>query len=263
MSNLPRRLSTGLLLSSALGTTLLLPAAPAFAAAKATLVVSVASSATPQPGKAVTYTITVRNTGTVGAGAVQLDMTTDTPITGISAKASSGRCYRSSLETACIFGTVKAGATATATISGTLPRDARLYSNVAVTAKVTSSTALTAPATSMLVYPIGGESPRPVRPSPSAPVASAAQPVTAQQDSEGAAQWLQPTGFTRALAIGFAVLVIGLIVAGRLWERRRPGLAGAPADRDDTEVFDRPEPLPSQAGPQRPEEMDALDLFRE
>jgi uncharacterized repeat protein (TIGR01451 family) len=257
MSNLPRRLTAGLLLSCALGTTTVLSAAPAFAAAKATLVVAVASSATPQPGKTVTYTISVHNTGTVGAGAVQLEMTTDTPITGISAKVTSGRCYRSSLETACIFGTVKAGATATATISGTLPKNAPLYSDVTVTTKVTSSTALTAPAWSMLVYPIGGPSPQPVRPSPPPPAASAAEPVAAHQDAEGAAQWLQPTGLTRALAIGFALFVIGLIVAGRLWERRRPALAAGHAD---TEVFDRPEPLPSQAGPDATE---ALDVTQE
>jgi Domain of unknown function DUF11 len=228
MSNLPRRLSAGLLLSCALGTTILLPAAPALAAEKTTLVVTVAATgAPPLPGKTATYTISIHNTGPVSAASVQLEMTTDTPIDGVSARVSSGRCYRSSLETACIFGTVKAGATATATVSGTLPKDATLHSNVSVTASVTSPTQLTAPAWSMLVYKLGGPVPQAARPSPP-PAPSATEPVVVQQDTEGAAQWLQPTGFTRTLAIGFAVFVIGLVLAGRFWEsRRRPALAAS------------------------------------
>ncbi len=227
---LSRKLPTGLLLLGILCTPSVLVATPAAAATPATLAISIAVLPQPPlPGKAVTYTVTVHNVGTVKADRVQLELTSDLGLTGIAYKASSGRCYRSALESACLLNTLNPGATVTAAISGKLPTDARLYSQVSVTASIASDTKLAGSTTSTLVYPLGGPSPVPTPPSPPA----SAAPVAAHAAGSSGLHLLQPTGFARILVICFAFVVGALIVAGKLWERRlaqRRAAGSAPAD---------------------------------
>jgi uncharacterized repeat protein (TIGR01451 family) len=197
----------------------LLPAVPATAAPKATtLVVSLAVQPRPPlPGKSVSYTVNVHNAGPVSAAGVQLELSTSLGLNNVGYQVSSGKCYRSATKTVCRLGTVAANADASAKISGTLPASAPLYATVDVHATVTSSTPLTAEASSDLVYPLGGQSPVPT---PSLP-ATVAPVVAATAPQTGTVSWLEPSAKTRTLSISFAVLVLALIFAGRWWERRR------------------------------------------
>ncbi len=229
MRNVPRRFAAGALLTCAVAATVA-PGTPAWAATKTTLVVSVAAAPQPPlPGKAVTYTVAVHNSGQVKAAGVQLELTTNAAMSDITAKVGGGRCYRSALETVCNVGTVNPGATATATVTGALPKDAALHSTTWVTAVVTSTTPLTAPGRDMLVYPLGGPPPQPTPPASAAAAPAPSTAVAAGSPHHSAVSLLQPTALTRSAAIVFAVLVVALIVVGRRWERRTATAVAGPA----------------------------------
>jgi hypothetical protein len=67
----------------------------------------------------------VHNAGQATAARVQIDFTTSTPLGSVGYSIANGHCYRSPSEIACIFySALRPGATATATISGVLPRSA-------------------------------------------------------------------------------------------------------------------------------------------
>jgi uncharacterized repeat protein (TIGR01451 family) len=218
-----RRLSTTTLVVGLAAGTALLPAGAAFAApTPTTLIVTLgAQPRPPMPGKSVTYTATIRNSGTVAARGVQLELSTSLGLADVKYHVSSGRCYRSATKTVCLIGVVTAGSSANAQVTGVLPKGAPLYSTVDVHATVTSSTPLTTPAASDLLYPLGGQSP--------VPLTSSLPAVTVAAPGSEPVSWLESTPRTRTLAIGFAVLVVALIVAARWWERRRsPRPAGTP-----------------------------------
>jgi Domain of unknown function DUF11 len=119
---------------------------PAYASSSTDLGISLANKADAVPGKRVSYQIVVHNAGPATAQRVQIDFYTSTQLSSveyvISTAAAGGHCYRSPKETACIFGTIKAGATQHVTISGVMP--AKLAKGTTITNKVTlaSDTAL-------------------------------------------------------------------------------------------------------------------------
>ncbi len=207
------RLLAGALL---VGVLLGLTSTPAAAATPATLAATIAVlPQPPQPGKAVTYTVTIRNVGTVRAARVQLELTTDAALTGVSYRTSAGRCYRGDVETACLLGTLAPNASVTAKISGRLPAAAPLHQPVTVTATLASDTPLAGSPIVKLVYPLGGPVTLPPRPS-----AQAAAAAPAPAHGRSAVDLLQPTALTRGLAIGFAVLVVGTLLLAKRVQRR-------------------------------------------
>jgi len=145
LRNLTRWLLAGLV--GLAGGALLAPAGPAAAAGAARLSVAVASDpATPGAGHRVAYRIQVRNTGAVTAAKVSVDFITSAPLTSPAWTVSAGRCLRSPAETACLFGTLKPGASAWATISGILAKNLAPGTRVTNTVTLASDTALAEPA---------------------------------------------------------------------------------------------------------------------
>ena len=90
---------------------------------------------TARPGHRVSYKIKVTNHGPSTAQKVQFDFSTTRSMTYVSYQISSGRCIRSPKETVCLLGTMKAGHSGTATISGVLSK--KLKKGAAISNKVT------------------------------------------------------------------------------------------------------------------------------
>jgi hypothetical protein len=206
------RLCRHLLLAAALVTVALtLPAVPAAAAGSAELTVAFAHQpAAPSAGKHVSYKIIVHNNGPATALKVQIDFVTTAALTSPDWRVSTGRCMRSPSETACLFGTMKPGATATATISGTLSNVLPPGTMVKNTVTVASDTTLANPdqlvAHADYTTPGGAASPSPHQASAdAAATAAGGAPVAA------AAKTDRPGGRYRPLLM--AVAAIGLIVA--------------------------------------------------
>ena len=109
-------------------------AAPAYASSS-DLSVTLANKADAKPGKRVTYVVTVHNAGPQAAQKVQAEFVTTASMDSVEYVISNGRCIRSPKETACLFGTIKSGQTATATISGVMPK--KMAKGTAVNNKVT------------------------------------------------------------------------------------------------------------------------------
>src|SRR5262245_19867180 len=115
--------------------------APALAAAGADVTVTLASDpVAPRAGGHLSYRITVRNLGPDTAAKVSVDFTTSAPLSSPAWTVSTGRCLRSPAETACLFGTLKSGGSASATISGVLPRDVKPGTEVTNSVTVASDT---------------------------------------------------------------------------------------------------------------------------
>lgn len=190
---------------------LTLPAAPAAAAGSAALTVTLASQpAAPSAGKHVSYKIRVHNNGPDTALKVQTELITSVALASPAWSVSTGRCMRSPSLTACLFGTMQPGATATATISGILPKDLQPGTLVTSSVTVASDTTLTDPdqlaAHADFTTPGGAASP-----SPHPASASASATAVAGAPPGEAAQSDQPGGRYRPLLM--AVAAIGLIVA--------------------------------------------------
>jgi hypothetical protein len=104
-------------------------------AAKATADLSATiTNTTAKPGHRVYYTIKVTNHGPSTAQQVQFDFFTSRALNSPNWKNTTGRCIRSTTETACLFGAMKSGQTREATISGVLAK--HLKKGDAVTNKV-------------------------------------------------------------------------------------------------------------------------------
>ncbi len=196
--------------------------APAYASSSSDLSVSLSNKVDAKPGKRVSYRVTVHNAGPSTAEKVQAEFVTTQAMDSVEYAISSGRCIRSPKETACLFGTMKAGQTETVTISGVIPK--KLTKGTAINNKVTvlSNTRLVNPANDVAIdnYRIG--MPRPVvvpLPSPSVSAETKIEKI-----SHAANQALQVTH--KALIISMAALIaaalwfaIGLTVKHR--RRRR------------------------------------------
>ncbi len=94
---------------------------PSFAASSADLSATLTNK-TAVPGHRVSYVIQVTNHGPSTAQKVQIDFFTSSPLTSVRWSNPTGRCIRSSKETACLFGTLKVGQSAKATISGVISK---------------------------------------------------------------------------------------------------------------------------------------------
>jgi uncharacterized repeat protein (TIGR01451 family) len=200
------------------GTALAVPAAPAFAAGGADLTVALASDpAALRAGAHVAYRITVRNLGPDTAAKVTIDFITTAALTSPAWTVKTGRCLRSPAETACLFGTLKSGTSAWATISGVLPKNLAPGAQVKNTVTVTSDTTLVNPghAVANADYTMPGGAPSPVPSVPTAspsPLAPAAAPPPGTRASP---LWIA------VAAGGFAVAALALGLALRLWRRSR------------------------------------------
>jgi hypothetical protein len=193
--------------------------APAYAAASADLTVALSNKVDAKPGKRVKYEIVVHNIGPSTAQRVQIDFFTTAPLGSVEYAISSGHCYRSSKETACLFGTIASSKSATVTISGLMPK--KMAKGTAVSNKVTvaSNTHLINTADDVAIdnYQIGVA--RPV----AQPVAS---PTPSTQGSKlarithAAASAISVTD--KALVISLAALAAALIwfVVGLTLRRR-------------------------------------------
>jgi uncharacterized repeat protein (TIGR01451 family) len=97
--------------------------APAYASGSADLTVKLENKVDAVPGKRIDYKVTVHNAGTTTASRVQIDFITSAALGSVTYSVRNGHCYRSPKETACVFyAALKPGASATATISGVLPK---------------------------------------------------------------------------------------------------------------------------------------------
>ncbi len=195
---------------------LALPALPAHAAGGADLTVTLASDpATPVGGKHVSYRVQVHNLGPDTAAKVSIDFTTTAALTSPTWSVSTGRCLRSPAETACLFGTMKAGATAWATIGGVMPKDLHPGAQIENSVKVASDTAIVNPehAVATVTYQVPGGRPS-AAPSPS-PAAATSAPVAAP-----AARHVSPLWMVVAVG-GFAIGLAAGSLALALWLRSR------------------------------------------
>jgi hypothetical protein len=193
------------------GTALAVPAAPAYAAGGADVTVTITHDpAALKAGKHVAYRITVHNVGSQPAAKVSIDFITTAALTSPDWNVSTGRCLRSPAETACLFGTLKPGGSAWATISGVLPTSLPPGTEVKNTVTLTSDTALVNPdhSTANADYTMPGGSPSPVPPSASTGAGSAipqAQPVPARTGN--GPLWIVVVASGIVAAIAFALLV--------------------------------------------------------
>ena len=119
----PRRslLAISLVITAFFASCLVIAAPAAAAAGTADLSVSLTNK-TAKPGKRVTYTVTVTNHGPSKAEKVQIDFFTSRALSSVRWSNPTGRCIRSSTETACLFGTLKAGQSSKAMISGVISK---------------------------------------------------------------------------------------------------------------------------------------------
>jgi uncharacterized repeat protein (TIGR01451 family) len=85
------------------------------------------------PGQALTYTITVANHGSVDAPDVQVSDRPSIPLEHVHAHPSQGHCETGSRPLTCLLGTIKAGAHATITLTGTPERDGKEHNTATVT----------------------------------------------------------------------------------------------------------------------------------
>jgi Domain of unknown function DUF11 len=222
-------------LALALPAALVAPAAPAFAAGTADLVVSLSSDpAAPRAGKPVSYRVEVHNRGPATAAKVQIDFTTSAALSAPSWRVSTGRCLRSPAETACLFGTMAAGASARATISGVMPGDLAPGTLVHNSVTVASDTPLADPghAVTHADYTTPGGSPSAA--APSGPGSAAARPPA----SAAAAPARPAAGGSGPLwiAVGATGLVLAIgLLALLLRPRRRD-----PARRSGRHTAARP-----------------------
>jgi Domain of unknown function DUF11 len=216
----PRPLAGSLAVAVLIGAALALPAA-AFASGAADLTVALTSNpAAPKPGGRVSYRIEVRNRGPATAAKVQIDFITSAALSSPTAWVSTGRCLRSPLEVACLFGTLRPGTVARATISGVMPKDLRPGTLVHNSVTVASDTALVNPgnAVAHADYTTPGGKPSAAPPSPAA-------------SPSGTAPLAQPARPGRAISllwivlplVGFAAAVLALVL--RVRSRRRPAPA--------------------------------------
>lgn len=97
------------------------------------------SPATPVPGQAVTYTLTVRNAGPSSATAVTVADAVPAALSGITATTTAGTCALTGNDLICPVGTLDPTATQTVTVTGTLRPD--FTGTLSNTATVSSSTA--------------------------------------------------------------------------------------------------------------------------
>jgi uncharacterized repeat protein (TIGR01451 family) len=109
-------LAIGSLVITLFAVGVLLPA-PTYAATGADLSATLTNKMA-VAGKRVSYVVVVTNHGPATARQVQIDFFTSKPLTSVQWSNKTGRCIRSAKETACLFGTLKPGQTAKATISG-------------------------------------------------------------------------------------------------------------------------------------------------
>lgn len=143
--------------------------APAYASSSADLTVTLANKVDAKPGRRVSYQVVVRNKGPATAAGVRIDFTTSATLRSVTYRASKGRCHRSPRETVCTFGRIGAGTTATATISGIVPKKLRKGTPVINRVTVASNTRLVNPADDVATdnYRIGvPRAAPPVTPSP-------------------------------------------------------------------------------------------------
>ncbi|HKS99739.1 MAG TPA: hypothetical protein VJT31_09445, partial [Rugosimonospora sp.] len=113
------------------------------------------------------------------AAKVSIDFITSAPLGSPTWTVSAGRCLRSPAETACLFGTLKPGASAWAAIGGVLAKTLARGARVRNTVTLTSDTALADPGHAVahadFTTPGGTPSPAaPSGPSASAPAAAGA-----------------------------------------------------------------------------------------
>jgi uncharacterized repeat protein (TIGR01451 family) len=94
---------------------------PSFAATSADLSATLTNK-TAVPGHRVSYVVQVTNHGPSPAQKVQFDFFTSSSMSSVQWSNPTGRCIRSAKETACLFGTLKAGQSAKATISGVISK---------------------------------------------------------------------------------------------------------------------------------------------
>jgi hypothetical protein len=199
-------------------TALALPAQPAAAEGTANLSVALrADPATPGAGHQVSYRIEVHNQGGTTATQVQIDFTTSAALVSPTAAVSAGRCLRSPAETACLFGTVKAGGNAWATISGKLPKTIAPGTLVHNKVVLASDTTLSDPAGAEATadYATPGKGKPSTKPKASSGTSATAHPTALVASPDDGGGLLVPS----ALA-GVAGLVIAL-VAVLLWRRSR------------------------------------------
>jgi uncharacterized repeat protein (TIGR01451 family) len=201
------------------GAALAVPAVPAFAAGGADVTVTLVHDPTTlRAGARVSYRVTVRNAGPETAAKVSIDFITTAALTSPTWTVSTGRCLRSPSETACLFGTLKTGGSAWATISGILPKRLPPGTQIKNTVTLTSDTALVDPAHAVAnadyTMP-GGASP-----SPSPPAASSAPPSPAAQAAPPSDTHDRPLWTAVALG-GFALGAVALGLALTLWLRSR------------------------------------------
>ena len=90
---------------------------PSYAASTADLSATLANKMA-VPGHRVSYVVQVTDHGPSAARKVQIDFFTSSALGSVEWSNPTGRCIRSPKETACLFGTLKVGESAKATISG-------------------------------------------------------------------------------------------------------------------------------------------------
>jgi hypothetical protein len=206
-------------------------ASPATASSSTDLGITLANKADAVPGKRVSYQIVVHNAGPATARRVQIDFYTSTQLNSvqyaISTAAAGGHCYRSPKETACIFGTLKAGDTQHVTISGVLP--AKMAKGTTVTNKVTlaSDTSLINKTNDVATdnYKIGipRAAAAPVAASPSASPVTKLQKITTAAST--AINFSHKALLVSALALGAAALWFSIGLTLRHRSRRKRGAA--------------------------------------
>lgn len=115
-------------------TSCLVIGSPSFASAATADLSATLTNKVTLPGHRVSYVVEVTNHGPSTAKKVQIDFFTSQALQSVEWVNPGGRCIRSPSETACLFGTMKAGTTRKATISGVIPKKAK--KGAAVTNKV-------------------------------------------------------------------------------------------------------------------------------
>jgi hypothetical protein len=138
-------LSVGVVLASStlVGATVIATAAPASAASSSADLSATVTNTTAKPGHRVSYVVKVTNHGPSTAKQVQFDFFTSRALGSPVWKNPTGRCIRSPKETACLFGTLKAGQTKEATITGTLAKSLKKGESVTNKVVLGSNTHLT------------------------------------------------------------------------------------------------------------------------
>lgn len=126
------------------GLALLVPALPAYASTPTDLTIKLTNAVDAQPGKRVSYLVSMHNNGPRAARRVEIDFTTTTPMRSIEYRIHNGYCYRSPRKTVCAFyNSLKSGATKSVTISGVISKKLRKGTLVHNRVRITSATRLT------------------------------------------------------------------------------------------------------------------------